>query len=87
MSKQYIMTDPGTGREVCRGDAEHCARVLGLNSVKNFYNTVNRMNRGLYRRYRIETERSAEVLEAIRRWDAFTEPLRRRYGIARYREE
>lgn len=86
MRKQYIITDPGTGQVVCRGDAEACTRALGLKSVKIFHNTVNRMNRGLYRRYRIETERSPETLEAIRRWDAFTEPLRRRYGIARYRE-
>ena len=86
MSKEYIVRQARTGAEVCRGDARTCAQALGLKSAKVFYNTVNRMNRGLYRQYRIETARSPATEEAIRQWDAFTEPLRRRYGIARYQQ-
>lgn len=85
MSKIYVVKDPLTDAVVCEGTADECAAALGFKTGKNFRNAVTKFNMGNYKRYEIVTEEFIEKQKAIRAWDEFTEPLRKKFGIPRYK--
>lgn len=85
MSKNYVVRHPGTKKIICEGDAQQCADALGFKSKKMFYNITNRINAGMYKKYLIDTDVMPMTQTAIDRWNAFTDPLRKKYGIPRYR--
>ena len=94
--KYYKIIDPDTGDVLCSGDSEKCAVFFGV-SKKCFQNSVGDMIRNRRPRYkgycievkstaRKQQEQPAEVKSAIKAWNDFTEPLRRKYGIPVYQE-
>ena len=86
--KRYVVREPITGAVVCKGTAKECAKNLGYKSERVFRNCVTKANVGMYRKYIIQSEGEEEVSwreEAIRKWDELTEPLRKEFGIPRYK--
>lgn len=82
-ASRWVMRDQKSGKVVFEGTTKECADYAGINH-KTFHTTVTRY--GKYKRWLVEetfsaTDRSTENEEAIRRWDAFMEPLRKKYGI------
>lgn len=87
MHKQYKIIDPDTGDVLCAGNAKKCAEFVGAEE-KTFRKRVWEMmehGRGTYRGYCIETDQPTWTKDAIKEWNNFTEPLRRKYGIPVYR--
>lgn len=79
----FRVYDVETDELIVEGSAKECAEALGgdRNSITNaYYNTVN----GTYKGCRIEEMSADEAksdAEAIKNWDAFCEPIRKKYGI------
>lgn len=74
------------GSLVAEGDAELCAAAIGYNGTKSFYSEVSKSDRGKSK-YRIERVFPEAEQEAIRAWDAFCEPIRRKYNITAWRDD
>lgn len=82
----YVISDPQTGEEVFRGFASDCAEFLGIPKDK-FYRVAYKAMAGTYKPWDIRREGDFDIEEqtAIQKWDAFTAPLRRKYGIPVYK--
>ena len=89
--KQYIVREPITKTVICKGTAAQCAERLCYKNANVFRNNVLKQRDGQFKKYLIEevTEIKDEGwrAEAIRKWDEFTEPLRKEFGILRYGEK
>ena len=79
---------------LAEGEARHCAETLGMNT-RQIYRGSERYERcgALFLGYYIEsaggpseeTEIDSTMQEAIKQWDDFVEPIRRKYGIKVYK--
>ena len=89
--RQYEVHDAATGKLLAVGTAAYCAKVVGISS-----DLVRSMARGAQnsRKYMsidiTEDEEKGEaacahILAAAKAWDAFCEPIRKKYGIPVYK--
>lgn len=85
-SSRYKLYDKKTGKLVFTGTALQCAKFMGMKNVKNFYSARDYTKDGTYKGYRIEQVIDWDAY-AVREWNKFTEPLRKKYGIPQYVEK
>lgn len=88
MAKKFFeMIDIRTGKLAFAGSAIECRDFLGIRDVKQIYNAVYRAKDSVYKGFCfVEHDlMSTEDDKAIRAWDDFTEPLRRKFGVPRYK--
>lgn len=82
-TKRFRLYDIETGELVVEGSTRECGEAIGAGdeAIRVAFNyTIN----GTYKGYQIEEVPEDEAksdAEAIRNWDAFCEPIRRKYGI------
>lgn len=87
MGKYFELYEVWSGKLAFTGSANECKEFLNINDVRQIYMVKDRCRNGIYHGYQVvECEYPSEKLDAaIKAWDAFTEPLREKYGIPRYR--
>lgn len=82
-TKFFRVYDTETGELVVEGTSRECSQALGVadeTTRNSYHNTIN----GTYKGFRIEAISEDEArsdAEAIMKWDAFCEPIRKKYGI------
>jgi hypothetical protein len=82
--KQYKVYSKITGALLAEGTARHCSEVLCAPS--DTIRAIARGKQGSYK-YLVEQQEQEETncdsgfVSAAKRWDAFCEPIRKRYGI------
>lgn len=92
----YEVYDFRSGALIAAGTAAQCAEQLGISDT-GFRSAIKRCKRGQTKKYRIVKVDSLQpeqliseqdrVLRAIEAWDAFTEPLRKKFGIPVHKEK
>lgn len=87
--KTYEVYSRETGELLVEGTITECASAIGL-SRSGFNHAVNAKHHSRFcfvdtTEEDEVTDRSTDVREAIKAWDAFCEPLRKKYGIPVYR--
>lgn len=86
-SFRYFVRDRETGEIVAEGSARECAERLGVTT-----DTIRKWGTGYYHSYKWEVTRVGleipmknlnkhGLAEAARSWDAFCEPIRKKYGV------
>ena len=81
--KRYRIRNVEMNEIVFEGTTKECAEFLGI-TRESFYSRS--YTGGFCKKWSIEDGPTDAELdrEAIRKWDEFTEPLRRKYGIKKY---
>ena len=83
--KRYTVYDIVTGEILVSGNARECAAAIGVHDE-----TIRKNARGIIKsqRYEVvedptqeEKQPRDDMLIAARNWDAFCEPIRKKYGI------
>lgn len=92
----YALIDPDTEEIVFQGNAHECAEFCG-GTPKGFYGGFSKSREATYHGYRVtklvDTSSemnvlgSSELTAAAKKWDAFCEPIRKRYGIPVYKPD
>lgn len=89
--KQFEVYDLATGELLAKGSARHCSEVLHVGG-----DSIRAVANGNYRsrKYEIkdvtptgaeESKNDHNLVSAAKRWDAFCEPIRKKYGIPVYK--
>ena len=91
--KRYRVYDPMSGELVAEGDAIECAEKLGM-TLRTFQRAEENFRRGHYKKWNIydnSEQKPVTILknerEAIKKWDDFTKPLRKHFGIPVYKQK
>lgn len=84
ISTTYRVYDRKTGELVVEGTSKECSEAVGAPHRDTIRSAYKGTRNGTYKGYRIEEVRDGEArsdAEAIRNWEAFMRPLRKKYGI------
>ena len=86
----YKIFDRYTGELLAEGTARQCADELGITQSAFRSRAERSKNNGQRRSWDVEVSgqvsRDEQNREAIKNWDAFCAPLRKKYGIPIWRE-